>query len=256
MVSRSRASAGALLSLGEPGGLGSLGFVEPVVSVVIPTLNEADGIAHCLSELPLARLRESGFASEVVVVDGHSSDDTVVCAERCGARVVVENRLGYGLAYKTGFLVSRGEFLVALDGDYSYPASVVPWLISVMVRRNLDFITTNRLADLDPDAMGPVHRLGNWVLSMAARLLFSVRICDSQSGMWVIRKNALGKILPKSNGMAFSQEIKIRAFKTCKSLEIPIRYRRRIGRTKICPFLDGVRNLLYLLKLRFFMDYE
>lgn len=251
MVSRSRVSAGALSSLGESGGLEPFALVEPVVSVVIPTLNEAEGIIGCLAELPLARLKENGFASEVVVVDGNSSDKTAERAERFGARVVVEDRLGYGLAYKTGFLVSRGAFLVTLDGDYSYPASVVPWLINVMVRRNLDFITTNRLARLDPDAMDPLHRLGNWILSTAVRLLFSVKISDSQSGMWVIRKSALGKILPRSDGMAFSQEIKIRAFKSCKCLEVPIKYRKRVGNPKMQTFLDGFRNLLNLFRLRF-----
>jgi glycosyltransferase involved in cell wall biosynthesis len=256
MVSRARASVEALSSLGEPSGLESFGSVEPVVSVVIPTLNEADGIAHCLSELPLAHLRESGFASEVVVVDGNSSDETVARAERFGARVVVENRLGYGLAYKTGFVVSRGEFLVALDGDHSYPASVVPWLINVMVKRNLDFVTTNRLAGLEPDAMDAIHRLGNWILSTAVRLLFSVRICDSQSGMWVIRKSALEKILPRSDGMAFSQEIKIRAFRSCKCLEVPIQYRKRIGSPKIQLVFDGFKNLLHLFRLRFSTDFN
>jgi glycosyltransferase involved in cell wall biosynthesis len=251
MVIRARRLAGALSSLGEVGGFEPFALVQPVVSVVIPTLNEEDGIVCALSELPLARLKESGFASEVVVVDGNSSDETVERAERFGARVVVENRLGYGMAYKTGFTVSRGEFLVALDGDHSYPASLVPLLIDIMVRRDLDFITTNRLAGLEPDAMDLIHRLGNWVLSTAVRLLFSVRISDSQSGMWAIRKNALQKILPKSDGMAFSQEIKIRAFKSCKCLEIPIQYRKRIGNPKIQTVLDGFRNLLQLLKLRF-----
>jgi glycosyltransferase involved in cell wall biosynthesis len=189
-----------------------------------------------------------------VVVDGNSSDDTVERAERFGARVLVESRLGYGLAYKTGFTATRGEFLVAFDGDHSYPASFVPKLIEIMVERDLDFITTNRLVGLEPDAMDAIHRLGNWVLSTAVRLLFSVRISDSQSGMWVIRKSALRKILPKSDGMAFSQEIKIRAFKSCKSLEVPIQYRKRIGNPKIQLAVDGFRNLLHLIKLRFSID--
>ena len=74
MVSRVRRSANGLSALGEPVGLGSFGLVEPVVSVVIPTLNEEDGIVSALSELPVARLKETGFSSEVVVVDGNSSD--------------------------------------------------------------------------------------------------------------------------------------------------------------------------------------
>lgn len=256
MVSEARKLTNGLSATDEPGGFGSFALVEPVVSVVIPTLNEEDGIASALSELPVARLKETGFSSEVVVVDGNSSDETVERAERFGARVLVESRLGYGLAYKTGFTATRGEFLVAFDGDHSYPASFVPKLVEIMVERDLDFITTNRLVGLEPDAMDAIHRLGNWVLSTAVRLLFSVRISDSQSGMWVIRKSALKKILPKSDGMAFSQEIKIRAFKSCKCLEVPIQYRKRIGNPKIQLAVDGFRNLLHLIKLRFSIDFR
>ena len=223
---------------------------RPLISVVIPTLNEEDGIVCALSELSLSGLKENGFGTEIIVVDGNSNDDTVERAEKFGARVVVENRLGYGLAYKTGFTVSRGEFLVALDGDHSYPASIVPKLVEIMVKENMDFITTNRLAGLEPDAMHPIHRVGNWILSTAVRLLFSVRIVDSQSGVWAIRKKALQKILPKSDGMAFSQEIKIRAFKSCKCLEIPIQYRKRIGNPKIRTMLDGFKNLIHLVQLK------
>ncbi len=254
MVSGGRRLANGLSAVDEPSGLGSLPL-EPVVSVVIPTLNEEDGIVSALSELPMARLKETGFASEVVVVDGNSKDETVERAEKFGARIVLERRLGYGLAYKTGFGASRGEFLVTLDGDYSYPASLVPKLIEVMIERDLDFVTTNRLAGLRPEAMDPVHRLGNWFLTVAVRLLFSVRISDSQSGMWVIRKSALRKILPKSDGMAFSQEIKIRAFKSCKCLEVPIQYRKRIGNPKTQVVFDGFKNLLHLLKLKFSIDF-
>jgi hypothetical protein len=147
--------------------------------------------------------------------------------------------------------VSRGEFLVAFDGDYSYPPSVVPKLVEIVIKRDLDFVTTNRLAGLEPEAMDLIHRLGNWLLTTAVRLLFSVRISDSQSGMWVIRKSALQRILPKSDGMAFSQEIKIRAFKSCRCLEVPIQYRKRIGTPKLKTILDGFRNLLNLFLLRF-----
>jgi glycosyltransferase involved in cell wall biosynthesis len=254
MVSEARRVANGLSATDEPSGLGSFALAEPVVSVVIPTLNEEDGIVSALSELPMARLKETGFASEIVVVDGNSNDETVERAEKFGARVVLESRLGYGLAYKTGFGVSRGEFLVAFDGDYSYPASVVPRLVEIVIKRDLDFVTTNRLAGLEPEAMDSVHRLGNWLLTTAVRLLFSVRISDSQSGMWVIRKSALQKILPKSDGMAFSQEIKIRAFKSCRCLEVPIRYRKRVGNPKIHLVLDGFKNLLHLVRLRFSVD--
>jgi glycosyltransferase involved in cell wall biosynthesis len=221
------------------------------LSVIIPTINEEDGIVSTLSELPLRTLEAMGFACEVTVVDGGSSDRTKEKAEQLGARVIVEPCRGYGRAYKTGFRASKGDILVALDGDHTYPASTVPMLVRTMIEKDLDFVTASRLEFMETGAMSWMHRLGNWILSTTVRLLFGVRLRDSQSGMWVIRRDALDRILPESDGMAFSEEIKIRAFKCCKCTEIPVRYRRRVGDSKIRTVLDGFRNLFYLSRLRF-----
>lgn len=221
------------------------------LSVIIPTINEEDGIVSTLSELTLRILDEMGFGCEVIVVDGGSSDSTREKAEQLGARVIVERRRGYGRAYKTGFRASNGDILVALDGDHTYPASAVPRLVRTMIEKDLDFVTVNRLELMEKEAMSWMHRLGNWILSMAVRLLFGVRLRDSQSGMWVIRRGVLERILPENDGMAFSEEIKIRAFKCCKCAEVPVKYRRRVGDSKIRTLLDGVRNLIYLPRLRF-----
>lgn len=230
---------------------GLIGKMQPTISIIIPTINEEEGIALTLSELPLTTLKDMGFASEIIVVDGMSMDRTRERAERFGAKVVVEPRLGYGRAYKTGFGASRGDILVTLDGDHSYPISIVPTLVKAMVKEGLDFVTTDRLTKLEPGTMNPIHRLGNWILSMTVRLLFSVRLKDSQSGMWVVRKRVLERIVASNDGMAFSQEIKIRAFRSGKSVEIPVQYRKRVGNPKIRTILDGFRNLLHLFRLRF-----
>ena len=221
------------------------------LSFVIPTLNEEKGIVSTLSELPLKELGDMGFLCEVVVVDGGSLDGTRENAERLGARVVVEPRRGYGRAYKTGFGVARGDILVAFDGDFSYPPSVVPMLVEVMVKDGVDFVTADRFGLMEDDAMDFLRRFGNWVLSFLVRFLFGVGLRDSQSGMWVIKRGTLGRIMPRSDGMAFSEEIKIRAFKSCKTMEVPIHYRRRVGESKITTVLDGLRNLFYILRLKF-----
>jgi len=180
------------------------------VSVIIPTINEEEGIVSTLSELPSGILKEMGFSCEVIVVDGGSSDKTRERAERLGAKVVFEPRRGYGRAYKTGFSACNGDILVTLDGDHTYPASVIPMLVRTMIKKDLDFITTNRLELIEREAMGPLHKLGNRILSVMVRLLFSVNLRDSQSGMWVVSRDVLDRILPDSDQMAFSEEIKIR----------------------------------------------
>ncbi len=220
------------------------------VSIVIPTINEEDGIGLTLSELPFETLKNMGVGYEVIVVDGGSIDKTREIAERFGAKIIHEPRKGYGRAYKTGFGASNGNILVTFDGDHTYPPFIVPSLIKTIVKENLDFITTNRFAKLERGAMNPIHKLGNWILNILVNLLFSVRLNDSQSGMWVFKKDVLKRIFPSSDDMGFSQEIKIRAFRSCKSTEIPILYRRRIGDAKIRTVIDGFRNLLNLFRLR------
>jgi hypothetical protein len=219
--------------------------------VIIPTINEEDGIVSTLSELPIKVLERMGFECELLVVDGCSSDRTRQRAEQLGAKVIVEPRRGYGRAYKTGFSASKGDILVALDGDHTYPASSIPTLVRTMIEKDLDFVTASRLDSMEAGAMSRMHRLGNWTLNMAVRLLFGVGLRDSQSGMWVIRRSVLDRILPESEEMAFSEEIKIRAFKFCKSAETPVKYERRIGDPKIRTVLDGFKNLFYLSRLRF-----
>jgi len=90
------------------------------------------------------------------------------------------------------------------------------------------------------------------MLSNSKGGVFTARaLRDSQSGMWVIGRDLLDRILPGSDGMAFSEEIKIRAFKCCKCAEVPVKYRKRVGKSKISTALDGIGNLLHLLQLRF-----
>jgi len=221
------------------------------LSVIIPTINEEDGIVSTLSELPLKTLEAMDFDCEVIVVDGGSTDGTRERARELGARVILEPRRGYGRAYKTGFDAAEGDIIVTFDGDFTYPVSLVPRLVEDMVKNGVEFITTNRFESLEPGAMSFLRKFGNHVLSLWVRLLFSVRLRDSQSGMWVIKKDALNRILPNSDEMAFSEEIKIRAFKSCKCAEIPIKYRRRVGDSKIRTVSDGLRNLFYLSRLKF-----
>jgi glycosyltransferase involved in cell wall biosynthesis len=135
-------------------------------TVVIPTLNEGRSIGQVLEELPKGLL-------EVIIVDGNSRDDTQAIARSKGARVVVEPRKGYGRAYKTGFLEARGDFIVTMDGDLTYPAERTGELVDLLVRDDLDFITCDRLSMLRKESMSGKHRLGNFALSTTTRLLSS-----------------------------------------------------------------------------------
>src|SRR5512147_1120240 len=92
------------------------------ITVVIPCLNEEKGIVEVLSRMP-------SFVDETIVVDNDSTDRTAELASRHGARVIHERVRGYGRAYKTGLMEARGDIVVTLDGDHSYPVDAISYLI-------------------------------------------------------------------------------------------------------------------------------
>jgi hypothetical protein len=168
-----------------------------------------------------------------------------------GAVVVEEPRRGYGRAYKTGFEKARGNVIATLDADCTYPAEDIPQLYRTLMDQDLEFITTNRFAQLEEGAMTAKHRLGNFALTFTANTFFHVRIKDSQSGMWVFRRDILDRLVLSDDGMPLSEEIKIEAFRKTRSLEVPIVYRRRVGEVKLSSWKDGWKNLKFLFKKRF-----
>ncbi len=221
----------------------------PRVSVVIPTMNEEASIGLVIDEVRSAL--EGVMPYEVLVVDTDSRDRTREIAAEKGASVVQEPRRGYGRAYKSGFEKATGDIIATLDADMTYPALEIPKLAAKLDSDGLDFITTDRFAGMAKGAMSAKHRLGNKVLSVSARVLFRVKVRDSQSGMWVFRKSILDRLTLESDGMAMSEEIKIEAFEKVRAAEVPISYRVRVGEVKLQSWKDGIGNLRFLFKKRF-----
>jgi glycosyltransferase involved in cell wall biosynthesis len=219
------------------------------ISIIIPAMNEESGIGITIDELPTAELAKRGYLTEVLVVDGNSKDNTVAVARSKGATTIIEPRKGYGRAYKTGFQEAKGDYIATLDADGTYPAEMIPDLLDDLVANNLDFITTNRFGELKPGAMTFSHRIGNKVLSSVAQILFRAKFSDSQSGMWVFKKSLLHIVGVHSDGMGFSQELKIRAFQNGVCKEVPIYYKPRIGEVKLSTLGDGYANLKEMIGL-------
>ncbi len=215
------------------------------ITVVIPCLNEEVAIASVLREVP-------PFVDEIIVVDNGSTDRTAVIAGEMGALVVSELHRGYGRAYKSGFSRATGDIIVTLDGDHSYPVDALSYLLEAFMHCGVGFLSASRFPVLHDAAMNSKHKFGNRVLSLAMSLLFLRWVHDSQSGMWVFRRDALNKMKLTSDGMAFSEEIKIEAIKS-KDIgfrEIFISYSQRIGERKLMPWRDGFHNLIFLLRKR------
>lgn len=216
------------------------------ITVVIPCLNEEQGIEKVLRRMP-------EFVDEVIVVDNGSTDRTHDVARSFGATVIREDVRGYGRSYKRGFRSATGDIIVTLDGDHSYPPDAISYLLEAFLHLEADFLNASRFPVRDREAMSLKHHFGNLVLSTVMSLLFFRWIRDSQSGMWVFRRSILDAMHLESDGMAFSEEIKIEALlhPTARFEEISILYTSRLGEIKLNPWRDGFHNLLFLLKKRF-----
>ena len=216
------------------------------VSVVIPCYNEEDGIGVTLADMP-------DIVDEVIVVDNNCTDRTAEIATAMGAKVVCEPKPGYGAAYKAGFRAATGDIIVTMDGDATYPRAFIPVLLDVLIDEELDFISCDRTGHKAEEANSRLRVLGNFILNLAMFALYFVWLKDSQSGMWVFRRSILPQLELTSDGMSFSEELKIEAFgrKNLKARELPIYYKPRIGESKLNLWRDGFANLFFLFKKRF-----
>jgi len=220
------------------------------ITILMPSFNEEESVGKTISSIPVDALRGMGYDTEIMIVDGGSNDNTVGIARSLGAMVICSEK-GYGLQYCTGFEHASGEIICTADSDCSYPMEEIPGLISVLIRDELDFISTNRFALMDHESMTLVKKIGNRFLTFMTNILFSLHINDSQSGMWIFRKNILEGLKLAGTGMSLSQEIKIKAYGKYRAREIDSTYRKRVGKVKLRIFIDGLGNLFSLIRIRF-----
>lgn len=216
------------------------------VTVIIPCLNEEQGIQQVLGRMP-------AFVDEVIVVDNASTDRTSDVASAMGAQVIREEVRGYGRSYKRGFANATGDIIITLDGDHSYPVDALSYLLEAFLHLEVDFLNASRFPVRDRRAMSFKHKFGNLVLSLAMSVLYFRWVRDSQSGMWVFRRSIVKDMKLRSDGMSFSEEIKIEALRDpgIRFGEISIQYSSRLGEIKLNPWRDGFHNLWFLVRKRF-----
>lgn len=216
------------------------------ISLVMPCLNEEAGLAGLFKN-------DLSYIDEIIVVDNNCTDNTVQVAKNHGCLVFGEKKKGYGAAYKRGFMNATSEIIVAMDGDNTYPVTEIERLVKILLEKDLDFISASRLGNGRSKNMKRINYLGNILLTKILNFLFSLSLEDSWSGMWVFKKQIMEKIRPESDGMTFSQEIKIEALKyRYKFAEVKIPYQERLGEVKLNRWVDGIKDLSWLFYKRLF----
>jgi len=215
------------------------------ISVIIPCYNEEDTIRGVIEAIPKEVL-------EIIVVDNNSTDKTEEIAKSLGARVVKEKRQGYGAALKRGFEEAKGEVIVTLDGDGQYPAEMIMEVSNYLIENNLDFISCSRFPLKNKNSLVLPRRIGNLIFVIIVNFLFGLDLKDSQSGMWVFKKEIFNEIKLESDDMPLSEEIKIKVAKNPKLKfgEYPIPYYPRKGTSKFSFFKHGLINFVFLINLK------
>lgn len=204
--------------------------IHPTVSVIIPALNEEQALPHVLREIPRDRV------AEIIVVDNGSTDRTAGVATAAGARVVREPRRGYGLACLRGIaaLPPDTDVVVFLDGDHSDDPGDLPSILTPIQEGWADLVIGSRtLGRRERGALLPQQIAGNRLATFLVSLLFRKRYTDL-GPFRAIRRDSLNLLGMKDRDFGWTIEMQVKAVRAgLRVVEVPVSYRRRIGRSKI-----------------------
>ncbi len=209
--------------------------MDPRISVIIPAYNEEKSIGHVLDDLPQDKL------IEIIVVNNASSDNTSKVAEEHGARVIDEMRRGYGSACLKGVAeLDSPDIVVFIDGDYSDYPEELEKLVEPIIVGKADFVLGSRMILAESRAaLLPQARYGNQLATFLMRVFFRYRFTDL-GPFRAIRYNSLKAIAMVDTNFGWTVEMQVKAVKhKLRIMEIPVRYRERIGVSKITGTVSG-----------------
>ena len=218
------------------------------ISVVIPAYNEEQGIPAVLGAIP------PGLASEIIVVDNGSTDRTAERAAQQGARVVAEQRRGYGRACLTGIAaLNPCDIVVFLDADYSDRPEEMGKLVAPIVEDRADLVIGSRtMGRRERGALLPQARFGNWLATRLIRILYHTSYTDL-GPFRAIGRAVLRDLEMQDETFGWTVEMQIKVAKRkLRVLEVPVSYRRRIGVSKITGTVMGTLRAGYRILLTIF----
>ncbi|PNW27611.1 glycosyltransferase family 2 protein [Formosa algae] len=209
-----------------------------LIKVIIPAYNEADSIPHVIRDIP-------DLVDEIIVVSNNSTDLTVENATKAGATVLTENNKGYGYACLKGMdYISKQsikpDIIVFLDGDYSdYPEQLTE-IVAPILEENIDFVVGARSKNLrETGSMTVPQEFGNWLATSLMRLFFNSTFTDLGPFRAIKYPKLLElNMLDKTYGWTVEMQLKVLK-KNFSYREIPVKYRNRIGVSKVSGTIKG-----------------
>lgn len=225
------------------------------INVIIPAYNEANSIGKVIKDIP-------SIVSEIIVVNNNSTDNTVGNAEKAGATVLTENRKGYGYACLKGMdyiakKSNKPDIIVFLDGDYSdYPEELTK-IVAPIIQNKVDFVVGARTKKgREKGSMTPQQVFGNWLATVLMKFFFNAKFTDLGPFRAIKYKTLLNlDMQDKTYGWTVEMQLKILK-KKLKYLEVPVRYKKRIGVSKVSgtvkgTIFAGVKILGWIFKYSF-----
>jgi len=229
--------------------------MKTIIKVIIPAYNEEASIGHVIKAIP-------NIVSEVIVISNNSTDNTINVAKNAGATVLTENNKGYGYACLKGMdyvskQATKPNIIVFLDGDFSdYPEGLSK-LIAPIINNNIDFVIGARVSEFrEQGSMTSPQIFGNWLATSLMSLFFNSKFTDL-GPFRAIKYHKLLALKMEDKTYGWTVEMQLKALKNNYSyLEIPVKYRNRIGVSKVSGTIKGaifagVKILYWIVKYSF-----
>lgn len=222
-------------------------LAEKRIAVIIPAFNEENSVGKVVKDLP------PSLVDVVLVIDNNSSDTTASIAQAAGAVVLRENRQGYGYACLKGMAYlealpthQQPDIVVFLDADYSDYPEELPQVVDPLLSQGMDMVIGSRaMGKKQRGAMLPQQIFGNWLATRLIRLFYGIRFTDLGPfrAIWWEKLRALN-MQDKTYGWTVEMQVKA-AKKGYRCTEVPVRYRKRIGQSKVTGTLRGTLGAGY-----------
>ena len=225
------------------------------LTIILPCRNEQEALPFCLNQIKNI-LDKHKINAEIIISDFSTDNSYKIAKEfatenpELNLKIIKHNKDGYGNAYLEAFkhISNFSNYIFMADCDGSYDFNEIPNFLKELKQGN-DFVIGDRFSrKLEPEVMPLTNKTGNFLLSGLLRLFYKTKIKDCHCGMRALTNQSLKKLNLQTTGMEFASEMIIKALKNnLKIKQLPISYKKRIGRSKLKAFSDGWRHLRFML---------